>query len=290
MVIAALEMVVREYGAAHDRQIGVRAEHVVRKLIHEIALAHERIAADAHGRVLRVEYDAVLVVIQIRRILQKPLLSAQRQRNHAVILARREADAARVAGILAAEHAFGIAGLLRVLRGGDVARVLFGLGEIDRDFQPARGRFLKEARVFGDAVHADVVRIAACLIEAAHRCGGTVGLQGGEEACARFGGRGRERAHQLCREQVAALAGGLQNSGFHRTVQQVGKIGGRRFGRGLGRVFDRLGRVHMHDFEQAVDRVIAVERLHEVFLNRKVNQTIDRQSGVGHDENTLPWF
>ena len=63
--------------AAHHRQIGVRAEHIGRELIHEITQANESIMANAHRRVFGVEYDAVFVVIQIRRILQKPRFSAR---------------------------------------------------------------------------------------------------------------------------------------------------------------------------------------------------------------------
>ena len=164
-MVAALEVVVGEDGAAHDGQIGVGADEVVGELIDEVKHAHKAVVGDAHGHVFVVEYDAVLAVVEVGGILHVPALAVERQRDHAVVLPRGEADAARVAGVLRAEHALGIAGLLGAALRGNVARVLFRLGEVDGDLQLPGLGVLEKAHVFGDAVHLDVVAVAAEPVE-----------------------------------------------------------------------------------------------------------------------------
>ena len=95
--IAALEMVVAQNRTADNRQVRVASERVVRKLRDEIQKPFERGATDFHRRVLGIENDAMLVVVDIRRILQAPFFARQFNRNDSVILARRVIYSAGVA-------------------------------------------------------------------------------------------------------------------------------------------------------------------------------------------------
>jgi hypothetical protein len=65
-----------------------------------------------------MQHDAVLMEVGVGAVLQIELLTRQRDGHNAVGLARREVDAARVANVLLAEHAGGVAGFgLQALEG-----------------------------------------------------------------------------------------------------------------------------------------------------------------------------
>ena len=238
------------------------------------------------GRVLRVEHDAVLAVVQIRRVLQIPRAVVQRQRNHAVVLARGEADAARVAGVFHAQHALGIARLPGAALGGDVPGILLRLGQIDGDLQPAAGRVLKKADVLRHAIHADVVDAAAQRVEI---LGGRSGAPGAIEllkARAHLGGRGRERAHQLGGEQIPALAAVLDEAALTGDGTQRLQIARGGFGNRLGDVFNFLGRVHAHNFQQTIQRIGSVDGRNQISGDGKIHQSQHQLGGRGHVRNT----
>ena len=274
-VVAALEVVVRENRTAHDGQIRVGTEEIVGKPVHEIEQPLKRAPVDAHGDVLLVEHDAVLVVIQVRRILQIPGLAAQRQRDHPVVLPGGKADAARVAGVFDAQHALGIGRLRRTALGGDIPRVLFRLGQVDGDLQPPGGGILHEAGVPDDAVHLDVVHVAAQLVEVFRGGLRAELLVQQAELFAHHGRVGRDGAHQLRGKQVAALAAVLDQPGFARDFTQPVQQGRGGFRRGRGGVFDVLRRVHLHDFQQPVHGIAAVDGRDQPLFYGEIRQPVD---------------
>ena len=93
----------------------------------EVQKTHKGVVRYAHGLVTRGKHYAVLVVINIGRILHIPVLTAERQRDLAQILTCGSRYASGIADVLMAEKAGGIAALGRIQRGGDIAGVLFGL-------------------------------------------------------------------------------------------------------------------------------------------------------------------
>ena len=72
---------------------------------------------DDHRSVLGVEKNAVLVVVNVRGVLEAPWLAADIYRDNSVVLACRVIEAARIAHILGTQQALGIAALLGVLCG-----------------------------------------------------------------------------------------------------------------------------------------------------------------------------
>ena len=70
----ALEVVMRQDGAAHDGKVGVGADEVVREEVHEVEQAREGRAVDVHGAVLHAHGDAVLLEVRIGAVLQAPTL------------------------------------------------------------------------------------------------------------------------------------------------------------------------------------------------------------------------
>ena len=82
------------------------------ELLHKIKQLSEGSALDLHRGMVRVEYDAVLVVVNIRRILEEPVTLVDGHRNDAVVLSRRMVDASCVSLVFLAQEAFRIAALL----------------------------------------------------------------------------------------------------------------------------------------------------------------------------------
>ena len=135
LVRAALEVVVRQNRAAHDGQVGVGTDEVVREQVHKIEQAGQALAVDVHRTMLGAHGNAVLVKIRIRAVLEAPALSVELNGDNAQVLAGGVSAAVgcgRASGIALvfdAELAGGIL-LARVFGGtgrGNIARVLFGL-------------------------------------------------------------------------------------------------------------------------------------------------------------------
>ena len=74
-----------------------------------------------------VQHDAVLIVIDVRRVLQEPFLAADAERDEPVVLPRRVVHAPGIALVLAAELAAWVTGLRRKARRCDRPGVLLRL-------------------------------------------------------------------------------------------------------------------------------------------------------------------
>ena len=135
LVRTALEVVVRKNRAAHDGQVGVGANKVVREQVHKIEQAGQTLAVYVHRAMLGAHGNAVLIKIRIRAVLETPALAVELNGNNAQILAGGVSAAVGCGGasgialVFDAELTSGIL-LARVLGGtcrGNVARVLLGL-------------------------------------------------------------------------------------------------------------------------------------------------------------------
>ena len=63
LVVSPLEVVVRKNRAAHDGQIGVGAEEIVRELLHKGEQAAEAGLGNRHRAMNIAQHDAMLVII-----------------------------------------------------------------------------------------------------------------------------------------------------------------------------------------------------------------------------------
>ena len=156
-----LEMIVAQDRPAHNRQIGVRPDIVMWELLYKIKQFPEGGLVDLHRHMLAVEQNAVLVVINVGRVLEKPTASVDRQRNQAVILPCRMVDSSGIAFIFLAELAERIACLRSVSRSGYSLWVFLWLGEIDRDLQRAVFPFIKPLHVPFNPITPDIVGVLA---------------------------------------------------------------------------------------------------------------------------------
>ena len=161
LIVAALEVIVAQDRPAHDGQVRVGADKVVRELSQEAEELLKGCPVDLHRGVAAVKHDAVFVVVDIRGILEEPVLARNRNRDQPVIGASRVIQASCVALVFRAEQAFRIVGLRQELRGSDGTRVLFGLGKVDGDIQRAIGAVVDPLPVPRDSVPADIIGVTA---------------------------------------------------------------------------------------------------------------------------------
>lgn len=225
-MVAALVVVVREDRASYDGEVGVRADEVVGKKVNEVEQVLEGVAVDVHRAVPRAHGDAVLIEVRIGGVLQTPTLADELDGDDAQVLARGvratcgRRGAARVALVLYAE----LAGRVLFPVGGDgtgrrdPARVLLGLGEVDRDLQVTplgRGLPLDVARD-GGAAH--VARVAAHLVEAVRCAPRVAGGQQGAESGGDLRGLGHERAHDAHGHAVTPARRVLLGARHHSDV------------------------------------------------------------------------
>ena len=207
-VVSALEVVVGQDGAAHDGQVGVGAHEVVGELAHEVQQLAKAGPVDLHGHVLAVQADAVLVVVDIGGVLQKPGGAVDGDGDDAVVLPGGVVYPAGVALVLGAQLAPGVGGGGQVLGGGDGLGVLLRLGQVDGDVQLAVLGGGLPLHVLGDAVPADVVGVLAeSVVPIGGRFGGIFIEE--MELVPHFIGPGRQPAHQLGVKQVAVDDGVL---------------------------------------------------------------------------------
>ncbi len=129
---ATLEMVVAENRAAHDGEIGVAAHKVVGNCLTKSAACGRWPYRSSWG-VMPIQNDAVLVVVDIGAVLEEPVLLIDGDGDDPVVLPGGVVEPSRVALVLPAELALGVAGLGRGLRRGDGLGVLLRLGQVDGD-------------------------------------------------------------------------------------------------------------------------------------------------------------
>ena len=202
-VAAALKVVVAQDGASHDGKIGVAAHKVVGEPLDKVQQLAEGGLFDLHGGVAAIEHDAVLVIVDVGTVLEEPILFVDGDGNDPVILPGGMPQPPGVALVLSAKHALRIAALGGGLCRGDALGVLLRLGEIDGDVQFPVGGGGLPLSVPRNAVAPDVVRVLTEAVKPV--CGRLrVGLIPSPEFTDDLSGAGRQYAHQLGIEQVAA--------------------------------------------------------------------------------------
>ena len=276
-VVTALEVLVAEDGAADNRQIGVGADKVMRKLRHKVKQLVKHSRVDDHGNMLFIEHNAVLVVVAVGRILEIPRLAVNFQRNRAQVLPRRMVLVAGKAHVFRAELALGICRGGACARLGDVARILFGLGAVDGDVEHAVGGVAFPLHVLGNTACADIVGLLADgIIPVRCRLGRFfVSRMKVADDLAR---QGRHNAHQQGVEQIAVGGGVLDDAVFAGIVnQRLQQLVNRRSG-ALGGLI--LPVVHMQRVHELVADNQRVNGFNQMVLNRIINQLLD--IGINH--------
>ena len=265
----ALEMVVDEDGPADDRQVGVRADEVVRKERDEFEQTRKIPAVDVHGLVRAVQNDAVLVVVDIGRILQRPGLGAERERDEAVVLPRGEAGTAGIALVFGAEQTGGDAPRALPLEGGgDVLRVFFGLREVHGDLERAKLCVRHPLRILGREVGADVAGGDPQRVVVVRGLLRRVAVERAEALLDLRGAR-RENAHETAGERFARFRTAVNDAARGGIVADRAQQFPKR-GRGGGLV--RID-VDAEGVEQGVDRPAAVALREQAVFHAVVGES-----------------
>ena len=220
LVAAALEVVVAQDRAADDGQVRVGPEEVVRELSDEVEEFAERRAVDLHGHVFTVQDDAVLVVVDIRRVLEAPVALVDGDGDDAVVLPRRVVHPSGIALVLEAQLALRVRALLRGLGSRDISRVLLRFREVDRDVDIAELARHAPADVLRHARGTDVVRVLTEPVKPVRRLLGRFTVQASERPDDLRRPR-RDHAHEGRVKEVAsgdALA--LQKALFRGIVDE----------------------------------------------------------------------
>ena len=108
-------MLVAQDGATHDGKICIGADEVVGKYCNEVQELIEGCPVDLHGRMLGIEGDAMLIIVDIGTVLEIPVLPGDVNGDDPVILPGGMVDTACIALVLRAKLTFGITGLGRSL-------------------------------------------------------------------------------------------------------------------------------------------------------------------------------
>ena len=216
--MAALEMVMVQDGTAHNGQIRIGPQEVVRELFHKAEQPLKGAPGNLHGHMLAVENDAMLRVIQVRRVLEKPGIARQGDRHDAVVLPCGKIVAACIARVLHAKHTFGIAYAGSIFQLGNFLGVLFRLAKVDGDLQFAARAVGEVTDILRDGIHLDVVASPAHFVEC--RCG-SLGITCRHvlgEGLPYLRGRRRDASHKPCGKKVAGGLHILNQAFFHGSV------------------------------------------------------------------------
>ncbi len=284
LIAAALEVVVAQDGAADDGQVRVRAEEVVRELSDEVEEFPERGPVDLHGHMLAVQDDAVLVIVNVGRVLETPVALIDGDRDDAVVLPRRVVHASGIALVLEAQLALRVRALLRGLGGRDVSRVLLRLREVDGDVDVPEFTGHAPADVLRDPGGPDVVGVLAELVEPVGRLLGRFTIQASE----RLDDVGRPRGdgtHEGGVEQVpAGDALALQKALLRRIVDESVEDVVEAF---EGYIAHRVIIVEAQFLQQGVDEVMTVRVFREAVCDSIVHQCADGGINLVHSCSSI---
>ena len=151
--------------AADNRKVCITTNKIVREDGNKVQQFLKGGLVDFHRCMLRVECDAMLVIVNIGTVLHKPRFTADRNGNNPVILSCRMIHAAFIAFILHAKQALGITGLRCSFCCCNCLGILFGFTQIDGNIQIAILGSGLPANIFLNAITPDVIRVLRELIE-----------------------------------------------------------------------------------------------------------------------------
>ena len=152
-------MIVAQDRSSYDRQIRIGSNKVVRELFYKVKQFCEGCTFDLHRYMLRIEYNTMLVIIYIRRILESPLTVVDGYRYDSVVLSCRMVQSSCVAFVFHAKQTFWIGCLFCQLCCCDGFRIFFRFGQVDGNIQITVFCRCYPFHVFCDTVTTDIIGI-----------------------------------------------------------------------------------------------------------------------------------
>ena len=161
LIMSTLEMIMAQDRSSNNRKIRIRSDKVMWELLYKIQKFSKGCFLDFHRCMLCIKNDAVLIVVNIWRILEEPVTVIDRYRNNPVVLSCRMVHTSCISLILFAEKAFRITALFCKLGCRDRLWIFFRFGEVDGDIQCSKLGICSPFLVFFDTISTNVVCIPA---------------------------------------------------------------------------------------------------------------------------------
>ena len=169
---------------------------------------------------LGIEHDAMLVIVDIRGILQAPIRAANLNGNHTMVLTGRMIHPACITFIFGAQQALGIRSLGRILSCGNGLGILFRLRKVDGNIQLTVFGCILPAHILGNTVATDIIGITAELVVPVgglHRIFCVLFTERADH----FPGHRGQSTHNLCIKQVLSGDVVIAQTLFHSVVQDA---------------------------------------------------------------------
>ena len=237
------------------------------------------IAADTHGSMIARECNAVLGIVHIRRILQIPILTAQRDGDQPVVGTRCSIECAGIPLILSAERTGRISRRLHFLGRRNGQRILLRLGEVDGNIHLAIRRWRFPFAIAGNAVGTDVIGgTAEGIVVVGRRLGRDVhqARKTGNHLARPRG----QKPHQLGVKEIPMGHGvSFDQPCFHRIITQPAEDFGKR--RDLPGLCRRRVLLEPQGKEQTVDAVCLICRRDQPLTQGIIDQLSNAQIDHG---------
>lgn len=137
----------------------------MRELLYEIKQLTEGRMLNLHRHMLRVKYDAVLIIIYIRRILESPRSIIDCDRNNPVILPCRMINTSRISFIFRAKKTFRIASGFYIPCRGNCFWIFFRFGQIDGNINLTVWTVYLPLLILLYAISADIIAVLTQFIK-----------------------------------------------------------------------------------------------------------------------------
>ena len=194
----------------------------MRELFYKIKQFGKCRPVDLHRNMLSVKYDAVLIVIYIRRILESPFSSVDSDGDDPVVLSGRMIQTSGIAFILHTELTLGIAVVLRIFGRGNSLWILLRLGQVDGNVDLAIWRIHLPLHVLLHPVAADVVTVPAEFIIICCRLLRRMSIVL-PEFLLYLGRSWKQAVHQFCIKQISVSDAVLDDASLHSFRKQLRK-------------------------------------------------------------------
>ena len=194
----------------------------MRELFDKIKQLDKGLALDLHRSMFSVEHDTVLIVVDIRRILESPLAVIDRDRNDAVILSGRVIEAPCIPLVLHTELTFRVSRNRSIARSGNGFRIFFRFGQIDGNIQCSVVCVYIPSAVLFDPVPADVIAVLTELV---------IKLSGGfrrflimsPEVVLNLSRTRQQAVHQSGVEQITIADAVFNDAACNSLLKEIGK-------------------------------------------------------------------
>ena len=217
-------MFVRKDRSANDRQVSVWTYEIVRKLSNKVEKLLKCRTVYYHRRMLLIEKDTMLVVINIWGILKSPVCAVYFKGYNTVVLSCRGVHSSCISHVLIAQQALRISRLLCKLCRCNGFRVFFRLGKIDSYIKVAVLCWSYPAHIFLNSVSSYVVRVLRKLVEIVSCDLCRLVVVKSPELCVYLWRSWSKKPHEFCVEKISVYNRIFCKALFHSVIEKLFEV------------------------------------------------------------------